>query len=436
MPVLWGIPLVVYGRLIGFTWQLHKLKLKETKCLAQGQTELVVEPGIELNYGLDYLEEHYAKLQVLVTVYYRGCALYGDIGTLIIDVLQYVYALKNNDLREIGFYEGISTFIGHLQSSSPRYKFNFIADVVEKIAPAVVHIELFLRHPLFGRNVPLSSGSGFIMSDSGLIVTNAHVVSSTNAISGRQQLKVQLQNGDTYEATIKDIDKKSDIATIKIHPKKKLPVLLLGHSADLRPGEFVVAIGSPFALQNTVTTGIVSTAQRDGKELGLRDSDMDYIQTDAIINYGNSGGPLVNLDGEVIGINTLKVTAGISFAIPSDRITQFLTESHDKQSKDGKKRFIGIRMLTITPALVEELKHNNADFPDVRSGIYVHEVVPNSPSHRGGIQDGDIIVKVNGRPLMTSSDLQEAVMNESPLLLEVRRGNDDLLFNIEPEVVM
>ncbi|POI22613.1 hypothetical protein CIB84_013639, partial [Bambusicola thoracicus] len=141
------------------------------------------------------------------------------------------------------------------------------------------------------------------MSDSGLIVTNAHVVSSTNAISGRQQLKVQLQNGDTYEATIRDIDKKSDIATIKIHPK------------------------------NTVTTGIVSTAQRDGKELGLRDSDMDYIQTDAIINYGNSGGPLVNLDGEVIGINTLKVTAGISFAIPSDRITQFLTESLDKQNK-------------------------------------------------------------------------------------------------------
>uniref|UniRef100_A0ABM5GHK0 Serine protease HTRA3 n=1 Tax=Pogona vitticeps TaxID=103695 RepID=A0ABM5GHK0_9SAUR len=324
---------------------------------------------------------------------------------------------------------------GHQQRNSPRYKFNFIADVVEKIAPAVVHIELFLRHPLFGRSVPLSSGSGFIMSDSGLIVTNAHVVSSSSTMTGRQQLKVQLQDGDTYEATIKDIDKKSDIATIKINPQKKLPALSIGQSGDLRPGEFVVAIGSPFALQNTVTTGIVSTTQRDGKELGLKDSDMDYIQTDAIINYGNSGGPLVNLDGEVIGINTLKVTAGISFAIPSDRIARFLSENYDKQSKDGKK-FIGIRMMTITPVLVEELKLNNPDFPDVSSGIYVHEVIPNSPSQRGGIQDGDIIVKVNGRPLKTSADLQEAVINESPLLLEVRRGNDDLLFNIEPEVLM
>ncbi|KFO25734.1 Putative serine protease HTRA3 [Fukomys damarensis] len=325
---------------------------------------------------------------------------------------------------------------GLRQLSSPRYKFNFIADVVEKIAPAVVHIELFLRHPLFGRNVPRTSGSGFIVSEAGLIVTNAHVVSSTNAVAGRQQLKVQLQSGDSYEATIQDIDKKADIATIRIQPKKKLPVLLLGNSADLRPGEFVVAIGSPFALQNTVTTGIVSSAQRDGRELGLRDSDMDYIQTDAIINYGNSGGPLVNLDGEVIGINTLKVTAGISFAIPSDRITRFLSEFQDKHSKDWKKRFIGIRMRTITPSLVEELKASNPDFPAVGSGIYVQEVFPNSPSQRGGIQDGDIIVKVNGRPLVDSSELQEAVLTESPLLLEVRRGNDDLLFSIAPEVVL
>lgn len=328
---------------------------------------------------------------------------------------------------------------GPTHPNSPRYKFNFIADVVEKIAPAVVHIELFLNHPLFGRTVPLSSGSGFVMSETGLIVTNAHVVSSTTAVSGHQRLKVQMRDGDVHEATIKDIDKKSDIATIKINTQKKLPVLLLGHSADLRPGEFVVAIGSPFALQNTVTTGIVSTAQRDGKELGLHDSDMDYIQTDAIINYGNSGGPLVNLDGEVIGINTLKVAAGISFAIPSDRITRFLNDSLGKQNKETrsvKKRFIGIRMLTITEALVEELRQQNPDFPDVSSGIYVHEVVSHSPAQKGGIRDGDIIVKLNGEPLMNTSDLKEALNQDTTLLLEVRRGNDDLLFNIEPDIIM
>ncbi|KAM8899466.1 serine protease HTRA3 [Spinachia spinachia] len=328
---------------------------------------------------------------------------------------------------------------GPSHADSPRYKFNFIADVVEKIAPAVVHIELFLRHPLFGRNIPLSSGSGFLMSDNGLIVTNAHVVSSTTPLSGQQHLKVQMHDGHVYEANIKDIDKKSDIATIKINSQMKLPILFLGHSADLRPGEFVVAIGSPFALQNTVTTGIVSTAQRDGKELGLKDSDMDYIQTDAIINYGNSGGPLVNLDGEVIGINTLKVAAGISFAIPSDRITLFLNDSLDKHNKDVrsiKKRFIGISMLTITPVLMKKLKQQNPDFPDVTSGIYVHGVIPHSPAQKGGIKEGDIIVKLNGKPLMATADLQEALQEETALLLEVRRDNDDLLFNIEPDVIM
>ncbi|XP_067258487.1 serine protease HTRA3a isoform X2 [Chanodichthys erythropterus] len=328
---------------------------------------------------------------------------------------------------------------GSAHLNSPRYKFNFIADVVEKIAPAVVHVELFLNHPLFGRHVPLSSGSGFIMTQAGLIVTNAHVVASSATVTGRQHLQVQLHDGQTYEASIRDIDKKSDIATIKINPKKKLPVLSLGQSADLRPGEFVVAIGSPFALQNTVTTGIVSTTQRDGKELGIQDSDMDYIQTDAIINYGNSGGPLVNLDGEVIGINTLKVTAGISFAIPSDRISKFLDESNDKQQKDikdPKKRFIGIKMVTLTENIVQGLKWHNPDFPDIGSGILVHEVVQDSPAQKGGLETGDIIVKLNGHPLVSTGELLEAIQGDMPLLLEVRRGNDDLLFNIEPHILM
>uniref|UniRef100_A0A8C7I2C4 HtrA serine peptidase 3a n=1 Tax=Oncorhynchus kisutch TaxID=8019 RepID=A0A8C7I2C4_ONCKI len=205
----------------------------------------------------------------------------------------------------------------------------------------------------------------------------------------------------------------------------------MGRSSDLRPGEF-----------NTVTTGMVmSTAQRDGKELGIRDSDIDYIQTDAIINYGNSGGPLVNLDGEVIGINTLKVTAGISFAIPSDRIRRFLTESQHNKHSAGlsvcKKRLIGIKMLTVTDGLVEEMKRQNPDFPDdVTSGVLVHQVIPESPAHRGGIEAGDVILKLNGRPLRTTDELQGALLGDGPLLLEVRRGDDELLFHIEPHVVM
>ncbi|XP_019939515.2 serine protease HTRA3-like isoform X2 [Paralichthys olivaceus] len=344
--------------------------------------------------------------------------------------------------------------------SSPRYKFNFIADVVEKIAPAVVHIELFVRHPLFGRHIHLSSGSGFIVTHSGEIVTNAHVVTTAAAVTGRPQLRVQLHDGDAYEAMVRDVDRKADIATIKVNPQKKLPVLSLGRSADLRPGEFVVAIGSPFALQNTVTTGIVSTAQRDGKELGIKDSDMDYIQTDAIINYGNSGGPLINLDGEVIGINTLKVTAGISFAIPSDRISRFLTESQTKHSKVNppplvtektrlqrrlteepqsdavKRRFLGIRMLTITTDLVAELKHNYPDFPDIHSGVFVQQVIPNTAAEKGGITEGDVIVKLNGQPVDTTEDIHEVLQGDQPLLLEIRRGNDDLLFNIHPQVIV
>uniref|UniRef100_A0A3B4T7C8 HtrA serine peptidase 3a n=1 Tax=Seriola dumerili TaxID=41447 RepID=A0A3B4T7C8_SERDU len=339
--------------------------------------------------------------------------------------------------------------VSMVHPGSPRYKFNFIADVVEKIAPAVVHIELFVRHPLFGRHMRLSSGSGFIVTHSGVIVTNAHVVTTAGTVTGRPQLRVQLHDGDAYEAVVRDVDRKADIATIK----KRLPVLSLGRSADLRPGEFVVAIGSPFALQNTVTTGIVSTAQRDGKELGIKDSDMDYIQTDAIINYGNSGGPLVNLDGEVIGINTLKVTAGIAFAIPSDRISRFLTESQTKHSKEKsrqqrrlteepqsdaevKRRFLGIRMLTITDHLIAELKRHNPDFPDVSSGVLVQKVIPNSAAEKGGILESDVIVKLNGQPVETTEDIREALQGERPLLLEIRRGNDDLLFNIHPQVTV
>ncbi|XP_069773912.1 serine protease HTRA1-like [Narcine bancroftii] len=315
---------------------------------------------------------------------------------------------------------------------SRRFKFNFIADVVEKIAPAVVHLELYRRVPFSNREVSVASGSGFIVSEDGLIVTNAHV------LNNKQKIKVELKSGEAYEAKVKDVDRKSDIALIEINPKRTLPVLLLARSSDLRPGEFVVAIGSPFSLQNTVTTGIVSTTERGGKELGLKDSDMEYIQTDAIINYGNSGGPLVNLDGEVIGINTLKVTAGISFAIPAHRIQQFLAESHDRQLKGNtspKKKYMGIRMVALTPSLLLDLKMRDKDFPDVSAGVYIFEVIPATPAASAGLKDHDVIITINGNTITSSEQVSEAIKNNDTLSLIVRRGNEDLMITVIPDII-
>ncbi|KAJ8005881.1 hypothetical protein DPEC_G00122510, partial [Dallia pectoralis] len=284
--------------------------------------------------------------------------------------------------------------------------------------------------PFSNQEVPVSSGSGFIVSEDGWIVTNAHV------LTNKQRIKVELKSGVKYDATVKDVDTKLDIALIKIESDNLLPVLLLGHSSDLRPGEFVVAVGSPFSLQNTVTTGIISTAHRNGLELGLRDPDMEYIQTDAIINYGNSGGPLVNLDGEVIGINTLKVTAGISFAIPADRIRQFLADSYDRQIKGKtlpKKKYMGVRMLQLAPYLIRELRERESDFPDVSSGVYIYEVIPGTAASSAGMINHDVITSINGQPIQTTEEVSDAVQSGGRLSVGVRRAKADIVLEVVPE---
>ncbi|XP_038560670.1 serine protease HTRA1 isoform X2 [Micropterus salmoides] len=319
---------------------------------------------------------------------------------------------------------------GIQHQESMRYKFNFIADVVDKIVPAVVHLELFQRVPFSSEDVSVSSGSGFVVSEDGWIVTNAHV------LTNKQRIKVELKSGLQYDATVKDVDQKMDIALIKIEPDRPLAVLRLGQSSDLRPGEFVVAVGSPFSLQNTVTTGIISSAQRNSLELGFKDSDMDYIQTDAMINYGNSGGPLVNLDGDVIGIDTLKVAAGISFAIPADRIRQFLAESYNRQVNGNtgqKKKFIGVRMLQLSPSWIRDLKEHKVEFPDVSSGVYIYEVIPGTAASSAGMIDHDVIIGINGWPVHTTQEVSEAVQSGTPLSVVVRRKDKDVTLTIIPE---
>lgn len=315
---------------------------------------------------------------------------------------------------------------------TPRFKYNFIADVVEKSTPAVVYIEILGRHPYSAREVTVSNGSGFIVSSDGLIVTNAHVVANKRGV------RVKLTNGDTYSATVQDVDPVADIATIKISPRNPLPTLPLGRSSDVRQGEFVVAMGSPFALRNTITSGIVSSAQRDGKELGLSKSNMDYIQTDAVINFGNSGGPLINLDGEVIGINTMKVTPGISFAIPSDIVRAFLDQAANRNNSrvrglENKRRYIGVMMLTLTPSIVGELKMRDPSFPDVTQGILIPRVIMGSPANRAGLFEGDIVLEINGTAVETSGDVYKAVNSSDRLQVLVRRGNKLIYLQITPE---
>ncbi|XP_055026262.1 serine protease HTRA2, mitochondrial [Misgurnus anguillicaudatus] len=315
---------------------------------------------------------------------------------------------------------------------SPRYKFNFIADVVEKATPAVVYIEIVGRHPFSGREVPISNGSGFIVNSDGLIVTNAHVVANKRGV------RVKLTNGETYNAIVQDVDQAADIATIKINAKHPLPTLQLAQSSDVRQGEFVVAMGSPFSLKNTITSGIVSSAQRGSKELGLSNHNMEYIQTDATIDFGNSGGPLINLDGEVIGINTMKVTAGISFAIPSDRVRLFLNRAADKPKSwfgdsGSKRRYIGVMMLTLTPSIIEELKVRDHNFPDVTHGVLIHRVIIGSPANRAGMKPGDVIVEINGSKVNTSEDIYNAVRTSDSLNVVVCRSNDLLMLHMTPE---
>uniref|UniRef100_A0A8C0GK15 Serine protease HTRA2, mitochondrial n=1 Tax=Chelonoidis abingdonii TaxID=106734 RepID=A0A8C0GK15_CHEAB len=311
-----------------------------------------------------------------------------------------------------------------------RGRFNFIADVVEKTAPSLVYIRILGRHPFSGREVPISNGSGFVVSPDGLIVTNAHVVAN------RRRVRVKLASGELYDAVVRQVDQVADIATIKINPKQPLPTLPLGRSSEVRQGEFVVAMGSPFALQNTITSGIVSSAQRGSQELGLADSNMEYIQTDA---FGNSGGPLVNLDGEVIGVNTMKVTSGISFAIPSDRLREFLQKEEQRKSSwfgstEMKRRYIGVMMLTLTPSILAELKLRDSSFPDVSYGVLIHKVIIGSPAHQAGLKAGDVVQEINGQAVRRAEDIYEAVRTQNSLALLVRRGHDMLLVNVSPEV--
>ncbi|ETV69696.1 hypothetical protein, variant [Aphanomyces astaci] len=227
---------------------------------------------------------------------------------------------------------------------------NSIADAVEKAAPGVVNITIYSHHQ------PTSSGSGFLIDPSGLVVTNAHVVAH---VSRHSSITVTLENGQKYEATVHSFDTKADLALVQLNdpPATKLPTVAIGTSSSVRAGEWVIALGSPLSLQNSVSAGIISATARRGSELGFAPSHRtEFLQTDAAINVGNSGGPLVNLDGQVIGINTMKVAggiSGISFAIPIDGGMQVINQL--RQHRTVTRPYVGMQMVEFGGTILPDI---------------------------------------------------------------------------------
>ena len=292
------------------------------------------------------------------------------------------------------------------------------ADLAARVSPAVVNIkvssiaktdfpdQLGENFPFPGFRVPIpeqphqyrrqGSGSGFIIRKDGLILTNNHVVENA------QEITVTLNDKQQYKAKILGRDPKTDLAVIKIDGKASLPAATLGNSDALRVGDWVMAIGNPFGLTNTVTTGVVSAK---GRMIGAGPYD-DFIQTDASINPGNSGGPLFNMAGEVIGINTAIFSQsggniGIGFAIPANLVKNLVPELETKGTVT--RGWLGVSVQPMTPDLARSFG------VDKEQGALVGDVVAQSPADKAGIKRGDVIVGYDGKKIEESSSLPSLV---------------------------
>jgi len=308
-----------------------------------------------------------------------------------------------------------------------------VVQVVERVAPAVVNIsaESIVREvdPFFGglfgsrTRRAQSLGSGLIVDANGVVLTNAHV------IEGASRILVVLGDGRELEADVLGSDRDADLAVLKV-AARGLPAVPLGRSAGLLMGETVIAIGNPFGLSNTVTTGVLSARGRTvpSESSGVRFS--DFLQTDASINPGNSGGPLVNLAGEVIGVNTaiIQGASGIGFAIPADRAQRVV----DELLRFGELQPIWSGLLLET--VDSELARRN-ELAATRGALVVR-VYAGSPAARAGVREGDLLVAVDGRPVAAREDVSTAfhsVAPGTPVRLEARRASQTVRLVVAAE---
>ncbi len=318
---------------------------------------------------------------------------------------------------------------------------NFVVGVVQKIGGAVVRIDSsrtitsrvpdefndpFFRR-FFGNAVPSEprqrvergSGSGFIIDSSGRILTNSHVVDGADTVT------VTLKDGRTFNGKVLGEDPVTDVAAIKIDANN-LPTLALGNSDVLQPGEAVIAIGNPLGLNNTVTSGIISATGRSSNDIGASDKRVDYLQTDAAINPGNSGGPLLNVRGQVIGMNTaiIRGAQGLGFAIPINTVQRIAQELITKGRVDHP--YLGIQMVTLTPEIKEKINGGGDRLNlAVDKGVLLIDIVPRSPASVAGLRSGDVIQSINNQPVTKIEEVQKLVESSkigSPLQIQVDRN--------------
>ena len=339
-----------------------------------------------------------------------------------------------------------NTAISKTTGQDPMIPMNF-TDLAQKAKPGVVNIRTvkivkgggrvfqhFFGKP-FGDNDPFkgfrepftnqdpqrefkqrSLGSGFIINREGYIVTNNHVVENAD------QIKVKLANEKEFDAKIVGRDPKTDLALIKIAGSSDLVPLKIGDSDALKVGTWVVAIGSPFGLEQTVTAGIVSAK---GRILGSGPYD-DFIQTDASINPGNSGGPLINMKGEVVGINTAIIASGqgIGFAIPINLADGIIAQL--KASGEVTRGWLGVSIQDLTPELAEYYKVKD------KEGVLVIHAIEGYPAEKGGIKGKDIIIAVDGKSVSTARELSSIIagiaVNKRTAITLIRNGKKETLY--------
>ena len=282
------------------------------------------------------------------------------------------------------------------------------------------YFERFFGFEISPENQPRieqSQGSGFIFGD-GLVMTNAHVV------NGSEKLVVGLSNGKKYKGKLIGLDLLTDLAIIKLEGKGPWPKAKLGDSTKIEVGDWAIAVGNPFGLENTVTLGIISNLKRNVSQLGIYDKKLELIQTDAAINPGNSGGPLLNSEGEVIGINTLIRSgpgAGLGFAIPINKAKNIASQL----IKNGRviHPMIGINLIDET------------FFESNKNIVKVGYVVPNSPAERSGIFPNDIILKVGKKNIDNSMDVVNEISNNGinkSINIILKRENKIIKLKVKP----